>query len=171
MSNTKKLSISALCLALCMVLPFFTGQIPEIGNMLSPMHIPVFLCGFLAGPLYGAAVGFIAPFLRYMLFHMPPLMPTGTAMAFEMLTYGLVTGMLYPFFRGKSAAMYIALIAAMLAGRAVWGIVSLVLYGVQGNSFTFAMFLAGAFLNAVPAIILHILIVPPLVKALQKAGV
>ena len=171
MTSTKKISISALCLALCMVLPFFTGQIPRIGNMISPMHIPVFLCGFLVGPLYGAAVGFIAPFLRYMLFHMPPIMPTGTAMAFEMLTYGMVTGMLYPLFHGKKAAPYLALIAAMLAGRAVWGVASLILYGIQGNTFTLSVFLSGAFLNAIPAIILHLVIIPPLVTALKKAGV
>ena len=37
----KKLVFAALCLALCMVLPLLTGQIPQIGKALSPMHIPV----------------------------------------------------------------------------------------------------------------------------------
>ena len=47
--QTRKLTYAALFLALAMVLPFLTAQIPEIGSMLSPMHIPVLLCGFLCG--------------------------------------------------------------------------------------------------------------------------
>ena len=43
----RKLTYSALFLALAMVLPFVTGQIPQIGSMLSPMHIKVLLCGLL----------------------------------------------------------------------------------------------------------------------------
>ena len=80
----QKLVLAAICLALCLVLPFLTGQIPEIGSMLSPMHIPVLLCGFIAGPLWAAAIGLIAPVLRFMLFGMPPLFPTGAAMCLEL---------------------------------------------------------------------------------------
>ena len=80
----RQLVFSAVCLALCMVLPFLTGQIPEIGGMLCPMHLPVLLCGLLCSPLWAAAVGFIAPLLRFVLFGMPPLMPTGLAMCFEL---------------------------------------------------------------------------------------
>lgn len=78
----------------CMVLPFLTGQIPKIGSALSPMHIPVLICGFACGGVYGAAVGFIAPFLRNLMFHMPPIL-TAVAMAVEMAVYGLVAGLLY----------------------------------------------------------------------------
>ena len=59
-NSVKKLVYSAICLALCLVLPFLTGQIPEVGSMLLPMHLPVLLCGFLCGGPWGAAVGFIA---------------------------------------------------------------------------------------------------------------
>ena len=75
-------------LAIALALPFITGQIPEIGAMLCPMHIPALLCGFLCGWPWGAAVGFIAPLLRGALFGMPVLFPTGTAMAFELAVYG-----------------------------------------------------------------------------------
>ena len=75
-SNTKKLVLSAFFLALGLVLPFLTGQIPEIGNMISPMHFPVMLCGFICGGPYGALVGLILPPLRFLLFQMPPLFPT-----------------------------------------------------------------------------------------------
>ena len=61
----RSLIYAALCLALCLYLPFLTGQIPQIGKALSPMHIPVLLCGFLCGWPYALAVGFIAPFLRF----------------------------------------------------------------------------------------------------------
>ena len=94
-TQTKNITIAGLCLALAMVLPFLTGQIPQIGSALSPMHIPVLLCGFLAGGFWGLLVGAAAPLLRFALFGMPPLMPMGIAMAFELATYGLIAGLVY----------------------------------------------------------------------------
>ena len=82
--NVKNVVNAALCLALCMALPFLTGQIPQIGSALSPMHIPVLLCGFICGWPYGLIVGLIAPILRFLLFGMPPIFPTGIAMSFEL---------------------------------------------------------------------------------------
>ena len=123
-TKIKNLTLAALFLALGLVLPFFTGQIPQIGSMLLPMHLPVFLCGLICGWQYGAAVGFVVPLLRSVLFGMPPLFPTATSMAFELLTYGLVVGLLYSRSRWQCIrALYRCLIAAMLAGRAVWGVV------------------------------------------------
>ena len=94
MSNTKKLTMSAVCLALGLLLPFVTGQVPQVGNMLCPMHLPVFLCAFLCGPVWGAGVGVLTPLLRSFLFHAPPI-PLALAMAPELLTYGLTAGLLY----------------------------------------------------------------------------
>ena len=167
--NVKKLVLAGVCLALCMVLPFLTGQIPQIGSMISPMHIPAFLCGFLCGWPYALIMGFIAPILRHLLFGMPP-MPTGIAMAFELAAYGAVAGLVYKKLPKTNVFIYVSLIVAMLAGRAVWGIASLVIYGLQGNQFTFAAFLGGAFIRAVPAIIIHIAIIPVLVIVLKRAG-
>ena len=164
-----KLVLAAVCLALCMVLPFLTGQIPEIGSMLCPMHIPVLLCGFLCGPAWAAIVGAVAPLLRFVLFGMPPLFPTGTAMCFELAAYGAISGLLYHLLPRKAVNVYVSLIAAMLAGRLIWGAVMLLLSGVTGKAFTFAAFLAGAFTNAVPGMILHILLIPVIVLALEKA--
>ena len=90
-------------------------------------------------------------------------------MAFELAVYGGVTGFLYPRLKTRNlAGIYMTLIAAMIAGRIVWGLVSFVLYGISGSAFTFELFLAGAFINAIPGIILHLVIVPPLVMALRK---
>ena len=116
------------------------------------------------------SVGIIAPLLRWVLFSMPPLLPTGLAMAFELLTYGLVSGLLYRWFPKKIGYLYATMLGAMLAGRIVWGIASTVVYGMMGNSFTWALFFAGAFTNAIPGIICHVILIPPVVIALRKAG-
>lgn len=167
--NTRKLVYSALCLALCLVLPFLIGQIPQIGQMLSPMHIPVFLCGFLCGWPWGLAVGFIAPLLRSVLFHMPAMYPGAISMAFELATYGAVSGLLYHLLPKKNGYIYVALIVAMLCGRVVWGIARYIMAGLSGSSFPWSAFLAGAFTNAIPGIILHIVLIPVLVMALKRA--
>lgn len=167
----RNLVFAAVCLALCMVLPFLTGQIPQIGSMLCPMHIPVLLAGFLCGPWWAMVVGAVAPMLRYLIFSMPPPLPTGLAMAFELLTYGLVAGLLYRLQPRKTGNVYVSLICAMLAGRIVWGLASVVVYGAMGNPFTWPLFFAGAFGNAVPGIIVHIILVPVLVLALKKAKI
>ena len=168
--NLKKLIYAALCLALCMVLPLLTGQIPQIGNMLCPMHIPVLLCGFLCGWPWGLAVGAIAPILRSLLWGMPPMYPTAVAMAFELATYGAVSGLLYRLLPKKPWSVYVALIVAMLVGRVVWGIAQYLLLGMQGKPFTLSAFLAGAFVNAWPGILLQIVLIPLIIFALDKAG-
>lgn len=165
----RKLAFAAMCLALALVLPFLTGQIPQIGSMLSPMHLPVLLCGFLCGGLWGGLVGFIAPLLRFVLFGMPPIFPTGVAMAFELCTYGLVCGLLYRALPKKALNVYLTLICAMLAGRAVWGLARFIIAGLTKTQFPFSAFLAGAFTSAVPGIILQIVLVPLIVFALEKA--
>ncbi|MCF2557852.1 ECF transporter S component [Fournierella massiliensis] len=169
--NVKKLVLSGLFLALALVLPFFTGQIPQIGGMLCPMHLPVILCGFVCGGGWGAAVGFVAPLLRYLLFQMPPIYPTGLAMAFEMAVYGFVCGWLYLRLSGHKWRIYPALISAMVLGRVVWGIVRLILAGLSTQSFTMAAFISGALLTAIPGILLQLVLVPLLVTALERAKV
>ena len=167
--GTRSLVYAAVCLALALVLPFLTGQIPQIGQMLSPMHIPVFLCGFLCGWQWGLLVGFIAPILRSLLFGMPTIFPNACAMAFELATYGLLTGLLYDLLPRKKWAVWLSLVLAMLGGRAVWGLVRSVFAGLQGSRFPFSAFLAGAFTNAIPGIILHLILIPLIVLALQKS--
>ena len=158
------------CLALCMLLPFLTGQIPQIGSALSPMHIPVLLAGFLCGPWWAMAVGFVAPMLRHVWLGMPPLI-TAIAMSFELAAYGLFSGLLYRLLPKKTVNIYVSLIGAMILGRIVWGIAMVVISGVSGSAFTWSAFIAGALLNAVPGIILHIVLIPILVMALKRAKV
>ena len=166
----RKLTYAALYLAIAMVLPFITGQIPEIGSMLCPMHIPALLCGFMCGWPWGMAVGFVAPLLRSFLFGMPALFPAAVAMAFELAVYGCVSGLLYRLLPRRNWTVYAALIIAMIAGRIVWGTVRLILAGLSGTTFTWALFLAGAFTNAIPGIIMHLILIPVLVIAMNRAG-
>lgn len=166
--NLRQLILAAMFLTLALALPFLTGQIPQVGSALCPMHIPVLLCGFFCGPWYALTVGLVAPLLRFALFGMPPLMPTGIAMCFELATYGVVSGLLYKLLPGKKVFTYVTLIAAMLAGRIIWGIARVILAGLAQSEFAWTAFLSGAFVNAVPGIILHILLIPVLVIALKR---
>lgn len=166
--SIRNLVLAALMLALAYILPNFTGNIPQIGSMLLPMHLPTILCGFLCGGPWGAAVGFIAPLMRSLILTMPPMYPTAVAMAFEMAAYGLVSGLLYRRLPKNLVGIYTALIGAMVCGRVVWGIVTALLL-LNGEGFTLAAFIAGAFTNAIPGIILQLVAIPVVVLALQKA--
>lgn len=171
-TSTRKLTLSALFLALGLVLPLITGQIPQIGKMLLPMHIPVLLCGMVCGWPYGLAVGAVMPLLRGLLFGMPVLYPTGIGMAFELAAYGAVIGLLYAKLNKRGVAgVYMALVPAMLAGRAVWGVAQTVLLGLGGNGFTMQMFIAGAFATALPGIVLQLVLIPVVMVGLEHAGV
>jgi len=167
----KNMILAALMLALCWLMPFITMLSPTIGSAISPMHIPVYLCGFVCGMPWAPIVGFIAPLLRSVTAGMPPLYPTAVGMAFELCAYGLVTALMNRLLPRRPLSVYAALIAAMLVGRAVWGTASVILHGLGATPFTFEMFLAGAFTNAVPGIICHIALIPPIVLALRRAKV
>lgn len=106
-----------------------------------------------------------------MLFGMPVMMPGAVGMAFELATYGAVTGLLYAKLPKKNWSVYVSLIGAMVAGRIVWGIVSVPLRGIANKPFSFQLFIAGAVLDAVPGIILQLVLVPVIVIALKRAGV
>ena len=160
--------ISALMLAMAYVLPFMTGQIPEVGSMLCPMHIPVLLCGFICGWPWGLAVGIAAPLFRSLTLGMPPIFPTAVCMAFELAVYGAIAGLMHRLLPKKRGYIYLSLLVAMLAGRIVWGIAMLVCLGITGGTFTFSAFIAGAITNAVPGIILQIILIPLLIMLIER---
>lgn len=163
--SIKRMVLAAMFLALGLVLPFLTGQIPQFGNMLLPMHLPILLCGFVCGAPWGLLVGAVTPILRSALFGMPPMFPTAVAMAFELAAYGCFTGLLYRRLPKTVPMLYLSLIVAMLIGRVVWAAATFLLTG----ALTMQAFLAGALLKAWPGIILQLVLVPALVLALKKA--
>ena len=170
----KNLVLTAMFLAIGLVLPFFTGQIKQIGNMLLPMHLPVLLCGLSCGPLYGTVIGVTLPLLRSALFSRPVLYPNAVAMALELGTYGLTIGLFYLFFskRTKLAAYpasLFSLLIAMLTGRIVWGLAQTLLLLGNAKPFTLTLFLTNGFLHAIPGIILQILLIPTLMLILTKS--
>lgn len=168
-NNIKKLTLTAMFLAIGMVLPFLTGQIPQIGNMLLPMHLPVFLCALICGWKYGVPMAFILPLFRSLVFGAPPIYPIALAMAFELAAYAFVAGILYEKSRWQCVrALYRCLLAAMIGGRLVWGAVQTLLLGLGGNAFTLEAFWTSAFVNAIPGIILQLIFIPAVMVALDK---
>ncbi|MGN0379308.1 MAG: ECF transporter S component [Butyrivibrio sp.] len=169
---TRKLTLSAMFMAIGILLPLLTGQIQRIGNMLLPMHIPVLLCGLICGWQYGAVVGFILPLMRSVMFGMPPFYPMAVAMAFELAAYGFVTGFVYSRVHRKNiGTTYLSLIIGMISGRVIWGIAEVILLGIGGKSFTWKMFISGAVLNAVPGIVIQLIIIPAIMAAVRKLTV
>lgn len=169
LKNKKLLNLilSAMFLATGLVLPFLTGQIQNIGNMLLPMHIPVLLCGLICGWQYGVVTGFILPIMRSAIFSMPVMFPNAVSMAFELAAYGFLAGFLFGRAKWKCVrSLYRCLIISMTGGRIVWGVAQWIMLGAAG--FTFKAFIAGAFLNAIPGIILQLILIPAVMLVLNK---
>lgn len=168
MKNSNKLSLAAMFLALGIVLPFFTGQIPRLGKMLLPMHLPVMLCGFVCGEKYGLVVGAALPLVRSALLGTPLMFPDAAAMCPELMTYGFVSGFLYRKIKPRKGKLLLCLCVAMLSGRAVWGVARAIFVGMGGGTFTWKIFVAQGFVNSLPGTALQLILIPPLIKALQK---
>lgn len=166
------LALTAMFIGIGLVLPFLTGQIQQIGNMLLPMHLPVMLCGLICGWQYGLFAGMVLPVMRSFLFTMPVLYPTAIAMSFELATYGFVIGFLFGRAKWKCLKSLLRCLAiSMLAGRLVWGIATFVLVGFSLDKFGFYTFLAGAFINALPGILLQVILIPSIMLLLDKTHI
>lgn len=168
-SVLNKMVLSAMFLAVGMVLPSVTMQIREIGNMLLPMHLPVMLCGVICGWRYGGAIGIVLPLFRSLLFSKPAFFPNAVAMAVELCAYGVAIGIVYLYVKNIKGGIYISLVSSMLIGRVIWGAVSAFLYYLNGTVFTLEIFFTRAFLEAVPGIIVQLILIPTIVLSLKKA--
>lgn len=169
MSSVKRSSICAMCIALCYVLPLAFHALAA-GSMLSPMHIPVLLCGIICGPGYGAFCGIAGPVLSSVLSGMPTA--TGLiSMVPELLTYGLVCGLLMKIVRTKQliSDLYISMIPAMIAGRLAGGIADALFYLGTTGEYSITMFVSSYFVGSLPGIIAQLILVPALVLTLEKA--
>lgn len=174
--NINKICIAGICLSIGLILPFITGQIREIGNMLCPMHIPVILCGYICGPLYGLIIGIITPIIRSLIFTAPSLYPLALSMAVELGIYGFISGLLYKLLVRKTNKqivniiyIYISLIVALILGRIGWGLARYLLTLIDNTlTFTKEMFISGALLLAWPGIIIQLIIIPIIITTLTK---
>ena len=163
-----KMVLAAMFLALSYVMPFLTGQIPEIGAMLCPMHIPVLLCGFICGWPWGLAVGFIAPLLRSLIIGMPHFFPNAICMAFELATYGAIAGIMHKILPKKKISIYGSLLTAMVVGRIVFGVAMFTCMSIKGGAYTLTAFITGTVLEAIPGIVLQIVLIPILVMLIEN---
>lgn len=168
-SGLYSLLVTAILLAVGIVLPFLTGNMQVLGQAISPLHIPVLICGLTCGWGWGMGLGIVLPLLRSVLFGMPPLVPVAIPMAFEMAAYGALCGLFYPMLSKTCWAMLIAMVIAMLAGRLVGGAAKAVVMGIQGNAYTFPAFVTAYFVNTAVGAVIHLLVVPLVVTALEKA--
>jgi niacin transporter len=169
MTRTKKLSLAALFIAMCIVLPIAFHTIPNAGSIFLPMHIPVLMCGLICGWPYGLVCGILGPLLSSLFTGMPPvaLLP---GMLCELAVYGLVTGLLVNKIQtGKRVFdLYIPLVCAMLAGRVFYGIMNALIF--KAGSYSLTLWMASAFITSVPGIVIQLTLVPFLVNILQNSG-
>lgn len=166
--STQRMVLSALCIALCFVLPMLTGDNYQLNAALSPMHIPVFLCGYVCGPWWAAAVGFISPLFRSLTLGRPEI-HTALAMAFELASYGLCAGLFYQLLPKKPWALYASLLISMVIGRIVSVLANTVICLLLGNQLTVTAYITNAFVTTLPGAALHMALIPPVVMALEKA--
>ena len=170
--HLKNLTVSAMMLALALLLPFLTGQLPSIGKMLAPMHMPVLLCGLLCGPLFGFAVGVVAAPLRFILFGAPQ-MPNVLYMTSELAAYGLLAGVFSRILPKRKLSLYISLILSMIGGRIAYAIIFICI-NLSNAKTVEALILpivSATVLTAWPGMILQIVIIPTLLIILEKAKV
>ncbi len=163
------LCYAGLYLSIALVLPFLTGQIPQIGAMLCPMHIPALLCGFVCGWPYGLAVGLLGPLTRHLMFQMPPL-TTAISMAAELGIYGLCTGLFYRLLPKKIPFLYVNLVISILAGRIAGGLAKFAIAGVQHTSLTFGEVFTAMMVPTLPGTAIQLVLIPLIVIALKKAN-
>ena len=176
--NLYSLVITAVLLAIGMVLPFITGQIQAIAKIISPLHIPVLICGLCCGWKWGLGLGIILPLLRGLIFGIPVFPTSALPMAFELATYGLLTGLIYMTLlkllklKNRLPAMMIALITAMIIGRFVGGAAKalLISVGIIGTKdpFTFSAFFTSYFVSTAPGALIHLVVVPAVVMAVER---
>ena len=168
MNNTRKLVLTAMFIAIGVVLPQAFHMIPNAGSVILPMHIPVLVAGFVLGPVYGLVCGLLTPVLSHLIFGMPPV-PVLPSMICELACYGLMTGLLYRVLKIENGTVkiYAVLILSMLCGRVLYGILNALIF--RAGSYSLAAWTSAAFVTALPGIVIQLVLIPLLVSRLQKA--
>lgn len=166
MSYVKKLVFTAVCAALCLVLPMAFHSVPNAGSIFLPMHIPVLLCGLVCGWPYGLVCGLIGPAISS-LTGMPPMAMLPSMMV-ECAAYGAVTGLMTKFVRTRSAVadLYISMVSAMLIGRTVAGLAKALVFAPGTPAFAWV---TTSLVTGIPGIVIQLVVMPAVVFALTKA--
>ena len=168
MSNVKKSIITAVCIALCYVIPLMFHGIQNAGNIFCPMHIPVFICGLICGWQYGLLCGIAGPVLSSALSGMPPVAILPSMMV-ELAAYGTAAGLMMKLVRTKStyADLYISLIAAIVCGRVLAGLAKALIFA--RGSYSMSAWIAGSVVTSWPGTVIQLVFIPTIVFALMKS--
>lgn len=170
-----KLIISALMIAMGVICVTLLGGVQVLGQGISPLHIPALICGLACGPVFGAAAGALIPIVCTLITGRPPFPAVALPMVFELAAYGLLSGLLYPLFvkllklKVRTPGMVLAMLAAMAAGRLVGGAAKAIFMGIQGNAWSFNAFLTAYFAATAIGAVIHLIVVPAIVSALEAA--
>jgi Protein of unknown function (DUF1393). len=166
--KTKYLTMTAVCIALGVVLPRAFHAIPNAGSVLLPMHIPVLLCGLICSWQYGLACGILTPVLSHLITGMPP-MAYLPPMIVELAVYGLLAGILVRVIKTKNFLLntYASLLIAMIGGRICYGIVNALIF--RAGKYSMQIWLTSGFVTALPGIVIQLVVIPALCLALKKA--
>jgi riboflavin transporter FmnP len=168
MSRTKKISLTALFVALCVVLPFAFHSVPNAGSVFLPMHIPVLLAGIILGWPFGLVCGVLGPVLSSLLTGMPPvaILP---GMVCEVAVYGSVSGLLTNIRTpNRLIGLYVPLVGAMLAGRIAGGVLNALIF--KAGKYSLSIWLTSYFVTSLPGIVIQLVLIPSLVYILQRSG-
>ena len=169
MTTVKKSIITAVCIALCYVLPLMFHGIQNAGSIFCPMHIPVFICGLICGWPYGLLCGIAGPLLSSALTGMPPaaMLPS---MMVELAVYGAVAGLMMKLVHTKStyADLYISLITAIVCGRVLAGVAKALIFA--RGSYSMAAWVAANVVTSWPGTVIQLVFIPSIVFALMKAN-
>ena len=168
MSNVKKSIITAVCIALCYVIPLMFHGIQNAGNIFCPMHIPVFICGLICGWQYGLLCGIAGPALSSALSGMPPVAILPSMMV-ELSAYGTAAGLMMKLVRTKStyADLYISLIVAIVCGRVLAGLAKALIFA--RGSYSMSAWIAGSVVTSWPGTVIQLVFIPTIVFALMKS--
>lgn len=168
MSNIKKSIITAVCIALCYVIPLMFHGIQNAGNIFCPMHIPVFICGLICGWQYGLLCGIAGPALSSALSSMPPVAILPSMMV-ELAAYGTAAGLMMKLVRTKStyADLYISLIVAIVCGRVLAGLAKALIFA--RGSYSMSAWIAGSVVTSWPGTVIQLVFIPTIVFALMKS--
>ena len=168
MSNVTKSIITAVCIALCYVIPLMFHGIQNAGNIFCPMHIPVFICGLICGWQYGLLCGIAGPALSSALSGMPPVAVLPSMMV-ELAAYGTAAGLMMKLVRTKStyADLYISLIVAIVCGRVLAGLAKALIFA--RGSYSMSAWIAGSVVTSWPGTVIQLVFIPTIVFALMKS--
>lgn len=167
LSNTKRIALTAACMALCVVLPITFHSLPGGGSIFLPMHLPVLLCGILCSWPYGLVCGLLGPALSSLITGAPPAayLPS---MMLECGVYGCISGLMITLLRTRRplADLLLSLVIAMIAGRLVAGIARALIFAPGTPVFAW---IGATIVEGLPGIAAQLVLIPLLVLSLTRA--